>query len=254
MDATLGNTQPAPRVVQQSRQVHTITDRFSLANTYLINDQRIVIVDPASELNVRLLLEYMERFLHRNAAEIDLVVLTHLHADHTSGVEALRKRCAVPIAASAMARQMGQPDGQSNKSLSGITHLAGQVQNQSALPGVLQHLDLFPPNYANQVRIVDTWLDDVAGLPQHLDWRVMASPGHTPESLCLYNPFTYELLCGDTVITVEGGAPLVRGATDRRRLEDTLRVLRSLEVYYIYPGHGRPILGRRPLSNASVEW
>jgi hydroxyacylglutathione hydrolase len=102
--------------------------------------------------------------------------------------------------------------------------------------------------------LVDTWLDDVAGLPQHLDWRVIASPGHTPESLCLYNPFTYELLCGDTVITVEGGAPLVRGATDRRRLEDTLRVLRSLEVYYLYPGHGRPILGRRPLSNASVEW
>ena len=132
--------------------------------------------------------------------------------------------------------------------------LAEQVQNLSALPGVLHHLDLFPPNYANQVRLVDIWLDDVAGLPQHLDWRVIASPGHTPESLCLYNPFTYELLCGDTVITVEGGAPLVRGATDRRRLEDTLRVLRSLEVSYLYPGHGRPILGRRPLSNASVEW
>lgn len=254
LDATLGNTQPAPHVVQQSRQVHTITDRFSLANTYLINDRRIVIVDPASELNVRLLLEYMECFLHRNAAEIDLIVLTHLHADHTAGVEALRKRCNVPVAASAMARQLGQPGGQSNKSLPGITHLAEQVQNQSALPGVLHHLDLFPPNYANQVRMVDTWLDDVAGLPQHLDWRVIASPGHTPESLCLYNPFTYELLCGDTVITVEGGAPLVRGATDRRKLEDTLRVLRSLEVYYLYPGHGRPILARRPLSNASVEW
>jgi hydroxyacylglutathione hydrolase len=30
--------------------------------------------------------------------------------------------------------------------------------------------------------------------------------------------------------------------------------LRSLEVLYLYPGHGRPILSKRPLSNVSVEW
>jgi len=239
--------------VQQSRQVHTITDRFSMANTYLMNDQRIVIVDPASELNVRLLLTYMERFLHRKADEIDLIVLTHLHVDHTAGVEALRRQCNVPVAASAAARQLGQPEGQGAKT-SGISHFAGHVLNQVVLPGVLHHLDLFPPNYSDQIRMIDLWLDDVAGLPGHPDWRIIASPGHTPESLCLYNPFTYELLCGDTVITIEGGAPLLRGVTNRRQLEETLRVLRTLEVNYLYPGHGRPILARRPLSNASVEW
>ena len=221
-----------------------------MANTYLIDDQRLIVVDPASEQNVRLLLAYMDRFLHREAVEIDLIVLTHLHADHTAGVAALRERCRVPVAASAAARRLSQPEGQGQ----GIAHLAGQVLNQAAFPGVLHHLDLFPPNYAQQVKLVDIWLDDVGGLPQHLDWRVIASPGHTPESICLYNPFTHELLCGDTVITVEGGAPLLRGVTDRRQLEETLRVLRSLEVYYLYPGHGRQILGRRPLSNASVEW
>lgn len=253
MDTMLGNEQSSPRAVQPLRQVHTITDRFSLSNTYLLNGQGIVIVDPASELNVRILLDYLERFLHRSPAEIDLIVLTHLHADHTSGVEALRRWCDAPVAASATARQLAQAEVAEHKS-SGITHLAGQVLNQAALPGVLHHLDLFPPNYSNQVRMIDLWLDDVAGLPKHPDWRVIASPGHTRESLCLYNPFTNELLCGDTVITVEGGAPLLRGATNRRQLEDTLRVLRSLEVYYLYPGHGRPILARRPLSNASVEW
>lgn len=219
-----------------------------MANTYLIDDRRLIVVDPASEQNVRLLLAYMERFLHREPSEVDLIVLTHLHADHTAGVAALRQRCHVPVAASVAARRLGQPEGQS------LSHLAGQVLNQAAFPGVLHHLDLFPPNYAQQVKMVDIWLEDVSGLPQHLDWRVIASPGHTPESICLYNPFTHELLCGDTVITVEGGAPLLRAATDRRQLEETLRVLRSLEVYYLYPGHGRQILARRPLTNASVEW
>ena len=248
MDTTLGNTPLTARVAQHSRQVHTITDRFSMANTYLIDDQHLIVVDPASEQNVRLLLAYMDRFLHRKPSEVDLIVLTHLHIDHTAGVAALRQQCHVPVAASTAARLLGQTEGQ------GISHLAGQVLNQAVFPGVLHHLDLFPPNYAQQVKMIDLWLDDVAGLPHHPDWRVIASPGHTPESICLYNPFTHELLCGDTVITVEGGAPLLRGATDRRQLEDTLRVLRSLEVYYLYPGHGRPILARRPLSNASVEW
>ena len=27
-----------------------------------------------------------------------------------------------------------------------------------------------------------------------------------------------------------------------------------LDIHYLYPGHGRPILGQRPLNNVSVEW
>jgi len=33
---------PYPHPEQQLRQVHTITDRFSIANTYLINGERLV--------------------------------------------------------------------------------------------------------------------------------------------------------------------------------------------------------------------
>jgi len=250
----VGNGQRYGCLTRQVRQVHTITDRFSMANTYLINDERVVIVDPGSELNVRLAFVYLQQFLHRSATDIDLIVLTHLHPDHTAGVDMLRRACSAPVAASAAARQLAQAESEGKPVIPGITHLAGQVLGQAALPGVLHHLDLFPPHYASQMKMIDQWLEDVAGLPQHPDWRVIASPGHTPESLCLYNPFSYELLCGDTVITIEGGAPLLRGAANRRQLEDTLRTLRSLEINYLYPGHGRPILAKRPLNNASVEW
>ncbi len=242
MDAALG-------ISQQPRQVHTITDRFSMANTYLIDDERIVIVDPGSELNVHLALDYLQHFLHRTPADIDLIVLTHLHPDHTAGVESLRQVCSAPVAVSAVARQLVRLEQQGNKVMPGITHLAVQV-----LPGALHHLDLFPPQYAHQVKMIGVWVEDVAGLPRHPTWRVIASPGHTPESLCLYNPFTFELLCGDTVITLEGGAPLVRRGTNRSQLEETLRTLRSLRVYYLYPGHGRPILSKHAMANIQVEW
>lgn len=220
-----------------------------MANTFLIDDERLVIVDPGSSLNVHLLYNYIEKFLKRSPTAIDLIVLTHLHPDHTAGVQALRSICNAPVAASANIRQLAQDEERTGKVGPRFSYLAGQV-----LPGPLHHLDLFPPAYTQQMKLIDLWLDDVAGLPFHPNWRVIASPGHTPESLCLYQPFTQELLCGDTVITLEGGAPLLRGGSNRPQLEETLRVLRSLHVHYLYPGHGRPILGYHPLSNADVEW
>ncbi|WP_160145836.1 MBL fold metallo-hydrolase [Dictyobacter aurantiacus] len=231
-----------------ARRVHTITDRFSMANTYLINEERMVVVDPGTELNVRQLQSYLQHFLHRPLQQIDLIVLTHLHPDHTSGVEMLRSICDAPVAASAVARNLiMQQRGELHSS--SIAHLAEHI-----LTGPLQHVDLFPPVYERQYKLVDIWLEDVEGLPGHPEWRVISSPGHTPDSLCLYNPFSQELLCGDTVITIQGGAPLLRGSANRRQLHETLRVLRSLQVHYLYPGHGRPILALHPLTNIDVEW
>ncbi len=249
MDIAIESKQQLPPLAHQPRRVHTITDRFSMANTYLISEEHIVIVDPGSPLNVRLIIDYLSRFLHRSPGDIDLIVLTHLHPDHTSGVEPLRQICKAPVAASMAARQLAQAQTHRSRVIPGVSHLAGQV-----LPSAFHHLDLFPLEYTRQIRLVDVWLEDVVGLPNHPDWRVLVSLGHTPESLCLYNPFTYELLCGDTVITLEGGAQLVRGRTNRRQLEETLQTLRSLEVCYLYPGHGRPILSKRAMSNLRVEW
>jgi glyoxylase-like metal-dependent hydrolase (beta-lactamase superfamily II) len=135
---------------------------------------------------------------------------------------------------------------------SSVSMFSGHMFSQVRLPGVLHHLDYFPPYYERQAQLVDTWIEDVHGLPGHADWRVIASPGHTPESLCLYNPFSYELISGDTLITLDGGTVLVRGGTNRRQFQQTLQTLQSLKVYYLYPGHGRPILGLRAL--AHVEW
>ena len=275
--------QPPQPVAQRPRHVHTITDRFSMANTYLIDDGGLVVVDPGSELNVQQLLIYLRDFMHRDPADIDLVVLTHLHPDHTAGVRMLRQVSHAPVAASIVAKwlarpaqsmqtgqagageaQVGEDETQRDErddrarvltetmSSSGVSVFVGHMFSQVRLPGVLHHLDYFPPYYQRQAQQVDTWIEDVHGLPGHADWRVIASPGHTPESLCLYNPFSYELICGDTLVTLEGGTVLVRGGTNRRQLQQTLRTLQSLKVYYLYPGHGRPILAMHAL--AHIEW
>ena len=250
MDTVIESEQPFQPVAQRPRHVHIITDRFSMANTYLISEERMIVVDPGSVLNAQLLLTYLQRFLHRKPEDIDLIVLTHLHPDHTAGADALRKATHAPIAACNTAQQIAREVAAGG--VMGVSHFVGQVFSQARLPGVLHHLDLFAPAYERQAQLVDIWLEDVSGLPNHLDWRVIASPGHTPESLCLYNPFSYELLCGDTLITLDGGTALVRGGTNRRQLQQTMQTLESLKVYYLYPGHGRPILSMHAL--AHVEW
>ena len=258
MDTAIKSRQQVPPLAQQARQVHTITDRFSMANTYLVNDERCIVIDPGSTLNVQLTIDYLKRFLHRTPGDIDLIVLTHLHPDHTAGVETLRRACNAPVAASIAARELVQSwkDGHypEDHSIPGMGQLVGQVLSHASLPGSLHHLDLFAPRYEYQVQMVDLWLEDVAGLPNHLNWSVITSRGHTPESLCLYNPFSCELVCGDTVVTLEGGAALVQGSANRRRLEMTLQTLRSLKVFYLYPGHGRPIISAQAMANIQIEW
>jgi hydroxyacylglutathione hydrolase len=250
--------QQQPLIVQQARHVHTITDRFSRANTYLVNDEEhCFIVDPGSVLNTQLTLHYLQRFLHRTPSDIDLIVLTHLHPDHTDGVEALRSACKAPVAASIVAQQLVQSWKDGNRpemwNKPAMNHFVGHMLSQYPLPGALHHIDLFPPRYEQQVHIVDTWLEDVVGLPNHANWRVIASPGHTPESLCLYNPFSYELICGDTIVTLEGGATFVSGSTNQRIFEMTLQTLRDLNVLYLYPGHGRPILSKHIMANIRID-
>jgi hydroxyacylglutathione hydrolase len=221
----------------QPRQIHTITDRFSMANTYLIVADLLIVVDPCSELNVRLLYKYLNTVLHRSSAEIALVVLTNLHADQTTALAALRRHAQVPVAAAAALRKLER----------------SQSRLLKVSPRVLRS-GLFPDNFERQLRLVDTWLEDGAGLSVDPQWRVIASPGHSPDSLCLYNPFSRELLCGDTVLGVERHIPVLHGGSDQRQLEDLLQFLRSLRVHYLYPGHGRPILAEHPLARISIEW
>ncbi|HEY6410800.1 MAG TPA: MBL fold metallo-hydrolase, partial [Ktedonobacteraceae bacterium] len=142
MDAALGNKRRYQQLSQQLRQVHTITDRFSMANTYLIDGERIIIVDPLSELNVRLALRYLRDFLRRTPTDIDLIILTHLHADHTAAIELLRRSCSAPVAASKAVQQLAHEESQGKQVVVGITHFAKQVLGQKILPVSHHHLDL----------------------------------------------------------------------------------------------------------------
>ena len=250
MHSTSHNQPQFSQEAVQLRRVHTITDRFSMTNTYLVNEERLFVIDPGSAGNVDLLCWYVQHILHRPIHDIDLIVLTHWNPDQRTATETLRAVCRAPIAASADVQQW-LAEQRAQKGVPSLSHITKRFLPR---PKFLCNLDRLQSDYEQQARQISRWLHDIEGLPGHLDWRVITSPGHSPEGLCLYNPFTRELLCGDTVITVRGGTPMVRGSTNALQLEETIRTLCSLPVSYLYPSHGRAILSRRPFSNLDIEW
>ncbi|AEA47960.1 MBL fold metallo-hydrolase [Archaeoglobus veneficus] len=67
--------------------------------------------------------------------------------------------------------------------------------------------------------------------------EVIHTPGHTPGSICLYEPDRKWLFSGDTVFAYGGFGRVDFPGGDARSLIESLKKLSELEVKRLYPGH-----------------
>ncbi len=74
-----------------------------------------------------------------------------------------------------------------------------------------------------------------------VEFQVIHTPGHSPGSICLYNPGQKTLISGDTVFADGVGRTDVPGG-DPDILAESLEKLAKLKVEKILPGHGEPVL------------
>lgn len=84
-------------------------------------------------------------------------------------------------------------------------------------------------------------LEDGMPLPGASAWTVLYSPGHTDDSVALWNEHTRSLLSGDAVITVKGRAVFAPDTVDEAASARTFARLSALPVEHLLPGHGLPI-------------
>lgn len=74
-------------------------------------------------------------------------------------------------------------------------------------------------------------------------WDVLETPGHTEDSICLYQEEERRLLTGDTILNFNGprGPFLNPLCWNREEIRKTLRWLKaSISPRTLYPGHGEP--------------
>lgn len=124
---------------------------------------------------------HLDAIMEAAGADIEGIVLTHSHADHSEGAEPLARRAGVDV----------------------------------VLP---------------------------AGGDETGPFRAIATPGHSPESVCLL--LGRACFTGDTVLG-EGSVFIVPGEGSLAAYLDSLRGLRALDLDVLCPGHGPYVLDPR---------
>jgi len=161
-------------------------------------------------LNARVLID----FLAQNNLKPAAVVLTHGHADHITGLIALRK---------------DYPDAKVCIHKLDADMLADPVSNLSSLAGA-----------TISIGAADCLLDEPGTIEQaNIKLEVLHTPGHTPGGICLYSKDENLVFVGDTLFAESVGRTDMPGGSSAQLINSIKQKLLTLpDDTAVYPGHG----------------
>ncbi|MCL7411785.1 MAG: MBL fold metallo-hydrolase [Methanosarcinaceae archaeon] len=177
------------------------------ANIYLINKK--ILIDTG--MSPRSLYEEIEK--HIDPKNIELIILTHCHYDHTGAATEIEEKCGAKVAIHRDDMELLNDNTGSVASMFG--HPAPTV-----IPSIIyeggEHI---PISNTENLEVIHT-------------------PGHTPGGICLYEPVSKSLFSGDTVFPQGsiGRTDFIGGSSDE--LTKSIEKLTQLDVNVLYPGHG----------------
>ena len=170
-------------------------------NTYVIRDDLSVIIDPGSAQFLPALIQD----LHQDGIEpkdIDIIINTHLHGDHCWANEAFKEISGAKIVSHPL-----------NKKFYHIT--------------VIETAKFFgfqPAEFKE-----DSYFDNNKLNTGDMEFELIPSPGHSPDSICFYGKQEKILICGDVIFNKNTGrADLPGGNADE--LKRFITELSQLEI------------------------
>jgi len=189
--------------------VHVID---TYANSILLTDQRLVLVDTSSEASGAKILEYLAR-VNVKATDLTSIFVTHTHGDHASGLAALKAKAA---RAKVVASEVEAPF----------------IAQEQTYPG--------PPRPAAHKGVpVEVRLKDGQ---THDGFTTLFTPGHTRGSMSLHDAARRLLVAGDAVRTEGGLGPMEDVYNvDPRQHRESIKRIAKLDVETLVCGHGPPI-------------
>jgi glyoxylase-like metal-dependent hydrolase (beta-lactamase superfamily II) len=143
--------------------------------------------------------------------QINTIVLTHCHFDHTARVKEIAHMCKAKVA-------IHKNDAR------------GLVDDLQSLS---MHFGARSPGIVPDIILGE---GDIIG-----ELVVLHTPGHTPGSICLWSERDRVLLSGDTVFSDGCFGRYDFPGGSRIELARSLDRLALLDVDGLYPGHGKPV-------------
>lgn len=189
--------------------VYEWTDAFeNNCNSYFIGGGTGILIDPGLKRFFPSLLERMEED-GIGEGEIRYVLNTHSHPDHFEGSELFNGSGGVTIGLSGTEKDFYEQTGKHFYSWFGLD----------------------PPD-------VDVGLDLEEGAHVIGDERfeVFLTPGHSPGSVCIYQPAEKALFCGDVIFHQNVGRTDFPGG-DGELLKKSILRLSAVDAEHLLPGH-----------------
>ena len=180
------------------------------SNVYLIKGDRNVLVDTGLARDPPGLIAKIRSSL--GGSDLDMLVLTHCHADHVGGLNAVVKEFGC--------KAYAHPED------------AARLRDGDSAY-ILDRMFGFRLGRCEVEDLPDGRIIDV-GDPR---LRVVHTPGHTRGSICRYDEATCALISGDTLFAGGVGRMDFPGGS-RSDMERSLNSLRRFDIKGLYPGHG----------------
>jgi len=234
--------------------VHAIP-KSGFARTYLIEeDEGLLAVDCGSIGAAKEIEVYCTQVLKKSLQDIRFITATHFHIDHIGGIGTLLMKCSPAtrvlfhpfVKEYLTGRRELSPmknwmDGlvpimiASCSGVGKLSHVAFETFAGVPLSAMKDRCCL---PYEPRVRYFDA-----ERLPRYRldfgDWEIIATPGHTEDSVSFYSAATKELICGDMIIGGKDGTGcLNRFCWDEGMIQEAFKMLNELICpRTIYPGH-----------------
>lgn len=215
-------------------------------NSYLIKNRPYTLVDPGPDYPdaKEALLGGLDA-LGVAPADLARVVLTHSHSDHCGLARWLSDKAGVPVYVHRLERRKLMPD---------YEYYGERLLflRQSGLPGEVLE-EIFEDSDPLEMPFLNGWVEEVQG-GEVLGFdggalRFLHMPGHAGGHICLHDFEQGNFFSGDFLLKEITPNPVMEAdpADASRRLPvltqylDGLRLLKTLDLRLIWPGHGQNI-------------
>jgi len=194
-------------------QIHSFIFNAFSENTYLLaeEDGSCLIIDPGvSDGNER---KKLEVFIKSHQLNPTHIINTHCHIDHVLGNKWCKDKYGIPL---------WIPKGEEMvlARLLSVAQMYGVPAEPSPDPDLLMQ-------EGEEIRCGEAC------------WQLIAAPGHSPASICMYDAAQKILIAGDVIFYESIGRTDLPGGNHQQLLENIHgKILKLPDEVNVYPGHG----------------